>query len=167
MAEFTDEIKRACVVAFAQFRTSAEVVAMVREQFDVETDLQQVRHYNPSHAQYRAGERWLELYETKRKDYIENVSAIPAANQGYRVNQLQKMAEEAMRQKNMVLAASLFEQIAKEVGGVLTNERNVKLESTKGSFRDLTPEERRGMVQDMFGAMMEKQATAPGSDAAQ
>lgn len=166
MAEFTDQIKREVVLAFARFATMPEVVAMVREVFDVETSIQQVRTYNPTHPMYEAGEKWLPMFESAREEFIKGTSEIPVANQGYRLNRLSRLIDKAEKAGNLVLAASLLEQAAKEVGGVLTNERNLKVENNKGSFRDLEPEERRNMVADMF-AGLGLNGNAPGAEKVQ
>ena len=55
-----------------------------------------------------------------------------------------------MKVGNVVLANATLEQAAKEVGGTLTNARNVKVQQTGGSFRDLTSEERRRAAADML-----------------
>ena len=150
MAELSNDVKLAVVQSLARFATPAEVVAMVREEFEVETTVQQVRTYNPEHPKFEAGEKWRPIFQAVRKAYLEDLSAVPIASQAFRLNALQKNFERAMKVGNVVLANATLEQAAKEVGGTLTNARNVKVQQTGGSFRDLTSEERRRAAADML-----------------
>ncbi len=171
MADLTDDQKRFIVKALAQFRTPTEVIALFRDEFETDADLntRRVRGYDPTRACYSAGPEWIELFETTRHAYIHDVSAIPIANQGFRLNMLLQMASDARKAGNRGQAAQLLKQAAEEVGGAYTNERNVKVEKTGGGFKDLTAEERRQAVAEMIRETMAKDPaqTAPGSEATQ
>ncbi|WP_217991043.1 hypothetical protein, partial [Novosphingobium sp. Chol11] len=67
--------------------------------------------------------------------------------------------DRAIKVGNVVLANATLEQAAKEVGGVLTNARNVSLQQTGGSFRDLTSEERRKAAADMIRSALSADAS--------
>ena len=123
---------------------------MVYEQFEVETSVQQVRTYNPEHPKYEAGEKWRPIFNAVRKAYLEDLSSIPIASKAFRLHALQKNYERATKMSNLVLANATLEQAAKEVGGFLTNERNIKLERSESSVRDLSPEERRNRVTEII-----------------
>ena len=151
MAELDSEQKLAIVQALACFTTPAEVTVMMKEQFDLEVVIQQVVKYDPTKPSYQGAEKWRELFNETRKAYIEQVSEVPIANQGYRLQQLQKNLDKAVKAKNFVLANATLKQAAEEVGGVLTNDRNLRIDDNRDrGFRDLTPEERRDMVGDML-----------------
>ncbi|WP_375188432.1 DUF2280 domain-containing protein [Sphingobium yanoikuyae] len=171
MADFSNEQKRFIVVALAQFRQPAEVVALFREEFedDAGINVRRVIGYDPTRPSYNSGPEWIELFEATRAAYVTDVSAIPIANQAFRLNQLQRMAADAIKAGNRGQAAALMKQAAEEIGGAYTNERNVKVEQTKGGFRDLQPEERRQAIGDMIREAMGKDAAqnAPSSGATQ
>lgn len=169
MADLSEEAKLFIVRALARFSSPAEVVVMIREDFDIATSIQQVRTYNPDHPKFEAGEKWRPIFEAVRKAYLEDVSAIPIASHAFRLNALQKNYDRAMKLGNLVLANATLEQAAKEVGGVLTNARNVSVQQTGGGFRDLTCEERRVAATDMIRSAMSKDAcqTAPSTPASQ
>ena len=171
MADFTYDQKRFIVTLLAQFRQPAEVVALFREEYedDAGINVRRVIGYDPSRPSYGAGPEWVELFEKVRHAYVHDVAAIPIANQGFRLNQLHMMAAQAAKAGNRAQAAALYKQAAEEVGGAFTNERNVKVEQTKGGFRDLTPEERRQMIAEQLREVMGKDVaqTAPTSSATQ
>lgn len=169
MADLPQEAKLYIVQALARFSSPAEVVVMVRDDFGIETTIQQVRTYNPEHPKFEAGEKWRPIFEAVRKAYLEDVSSIPIASQAFRLNALQKNYDRAMKHGNLVLANGILEQAAKEMGGVLTNARNLSVQQAAGSFRDLTSEERRMAVVGMIGTALAKDAsrTAPSSKTTQ
>lgn len=150
MADLSTEAKLFIVQSLARFSSPAEVVAMIYEEFGVETSVQQVRTYNPEHPKYEAGEKWRPIFDAVRKAYLENLSSIPIASKAFRLHALQKNYERATKMSNLILANATLEQAAKEVGGFLTNERNIKLEKSETGFRDLSPEERRTRVTEML-----------------
>ncbi|MFQ3894667.1 DUF2280 domain-containing protein [Sphingobium sp. R-7] len=150
MADLPEEAKLFIVQAFARFSSPGEVVAMVRDDFNVETTIQQVRTYNPEHPRFEAGEKWRSIFEAVRKAYLEDISSVPIASQAFRLNALQKNFDRAMKSGNVVLANATLEQAAKEMGGVLTNARNVSVQPPSGGFRDLTSNERRAAVGELM-----------------
>lgn len=164
MAELNDKQKAFIVTLLAQFNSPAEVRDQFQEDFGGDKLLiQQIVTYDPTRPAFEAGERWLKLFEEVRKTYVTDISVIPIAQQSFRLNQLHKMAAQAAKAGNRAQAAALYKQAAEEVGGAFTNERNVKVEQTKGGFRDLTPEERRDAISDMIRESMSKDTaqTAP------
>lgn len=169
MADLSEDAKLFIVRAFARFSSPAEVVVMIREDFGIETSVQQVRTYNPDHPRFEAGEKWRPIFEAVRKAYLEDVSSIPIASQAFRLNALQKNYDRAMKHCNLILANAILEQAAKEVGGVLTNARNVSVQQAGGGFRDLTSEERRRTAAEMIRSALSKDApqTAPSTQTSQ
>src|SRR5690606_19743055 len=126
MAKLSDEVKRFIVQALACYDTPQQVADAVKDEFGLEVPRSQVALYDPTkHAGRNLSEKYRVLFNDTRKTFRQEVAEIPIAEQAYRLRQLQRMAQEAMKRKNIVLAASLLEQAAKEAGGMFTNRREV------------------------------------------
>jgi hypothetical protein len=170
VAELTEFEKEEIVTLLARFKRHAEVVEAMREAHELELTVQQIRTYDPTHGRCVASQKLRSLFEEQRKAYIEDVSKVPAANQGFRLNELNDLYERAKKAKNLKLAAELMEQISKEVGGIFTNVRDLNLNDGRGRARDLSPEERRellaGKMADALAAP-QPQPNAPGTPTAQ
>lgn len=159
MAELTEEQKTAIVVGHARFMRPVEILAMLREDFDVEADRNQVIKLNPQRACYEGGEKWREAFDLARRAYTEEVASVPAANQGYRLNVLQEGIDAARKAKNWPLVAQLLEQSAKEVGGVLTNERNLRVDdSRRQRAADMDQDERKMAIAEVVRLALEQRA---------
>lgn len=150
MATLPDHIKNEIVLQLARFRGYSEVARAITAEWDVPVDRFQVRTYDPTNAAYAGGEKWREIFNSARSSYLAEVEAVPIANKGYRLNELQRLYQRAVKMGNLVLAANLLEQGAKEAGGALTNERHVRLEANRSELACTTPEERRRLVTDML-----------------
>lgn len=170
MATLSTDEKSEIVRALAQFMTPAEVVAHMKAEFECDTDVRQVCGYDPTRSNFSAAESWREIFASTRKVYLEDVAAVPISNQSYRLNQLQQNYQKAVKARNLVLANATLEQAAKEVGGILTNERNLNVENRKGgSFMDLTPEERRQAAAELIHEALgrDPDQTAPTTETTQ
>lgn len=150
MAELSDEMKTFIVTAHAQFRRPAEIIAMMWEEFEVRVERDQVVRYNPTRACYQGAAEYRELFEQARKAYIEDVSSEPIANQGFRLKELRDLYAKAKKAGNFVLAAQLLEQVAKEVGGALTNERVHRSDGRPMQPGMMSAEERRVALLDLL-----------------
>lgn len=113
------------VTRLARFDKPSEVRDALREQFGVEAGLDQIVYYNPETANGGQGlaEKWKELFYETRERYLEDTSTIPAAHKAFRIRELAEAAEEAKDMRNYPLMASMYEQIAKEMGGKYTNKQ--------------------------------------------
>lgn len=149
MAELSDEQKTFIVQQLARFVGLTDVARAVQEEFGIEINAQQVRIYDPSRPGFRAGEQWRPIFEVTRKRFLEEVSDVPISQQAYRLQILQANLTAALKVKNLKLANETLKQAAEEMGGILTNERNLNIEKS-GGFRDLTPDERRSAVAEML-----------------
>lgn len=126
MARLKEAEQRFIVQALACYDTPSQVAEAVKEEFGIEVSRQQVASYDPTKAVGKGtSKKWVELFHATRERFRKEVAEIPIADQAYRLRQLQRMAQEAMKRKNIVLAASLLEQAAKEAGGMFTNKREV------------------------------------------
>lgn len=149
MAELTEDQKTFIVQSLARFMSPADVSRAMKEEYDLEVVIQQICKFDPTRPAYEAGEKWRPIFEATRKRFLEEVSDVPISQQAYRLQILQQNLGQALKMKNLKLANETLKQAAEEMGGILTNERNVNLEK-RGGFRDLTPDERRMAVADML-----------------
>lgn len=114
------------VQALACFDTPAVVVAALKKDFNVAVSAQAVEVYDPNKkAGRKLSNRWKALFEETRKTFLEDTAAIAISHRAVRLRTLQRMAEKAENQGNMVLAASLMKQAAEEVGNAYTNRREL------------------------------------------
>lgn len=142
MAVLSEAHKEAIVIQLAHFRRPAEVVEFMREHHELDLTVQQVRTYDPTNPRFEADrDKWPPIFEAAREAYITNVKAIPIANQAFRLNELADLYDKAKKQKNYKLAAELAEQAAREVGGVLTNSRELNINDGRKA-REMSPEDR-------------------------
>lgn len=121
MAVLSDAQKRAIVQGLACFQTPSEVADSVKAEFGVEVPREQVRNYNPQ--QVEVAKKWRSLFDATRAAFIAEVARHGIAHQAYRLGELDAMLRKAKATGNLVLAASLLEQAAREVGGMYTNRR--------------------------------------------
>ncbi len=157
MADLTEEQKREIVEALACCRDVSSIIAAFHKDYGIQLDRKQVGRYDPTRSYYAGGEKWREIFDARRKAYLEDVTAILVAHQGYRLNMLQRGVEAAERAGNWPLVAQLLEQCAKEVGGVLTNARNVRVEDSRPQrVRDMTPEDRKAAIAEVVRQAIEQ-----------
>ena len=121
MAHLSEAQKTFIVQRLACWRTPSEVVDDVKETFGIEIPREQVRQYNP--LQVRVAAKWQALFDATRKKFIDEVAAEAIAHQAFRLREYLDLYRTAKSRKNLVLAAQLLEQAAKEAGGAYTNHR--------------------------------------------
>lgn len=156
MALLTEEQKTMIVLGHARFMRPAEIILMLREEFEIEADRFQVTKLNPERTCYEGGNQWRDLFEQARKQHIEDTATVPIANQGYRLNTLQEGVNAAKKAKNWPLVAQLLEQAAKETGGLLTNQRDVRIDdSRRQRASELTPEDRKMALAEIIRQALE------------
>lgn len=158
MAQLTLDQKRQIVETLACFKRPAEVAAIMRAEHDIDIDVKQIVKYDPTRSTFEGAEDFRVIFEVTRKAFLEDVNAVPIASQAYRLQMLQENFEDAVKKGNRVLANATLKQAAEEIGGVLTNERNLTVDKKGGALADLTPEERRAAAADLLRAVMERSA---------
>lgn len=122
----TDDLKTYIVQALACFDSPSTVAKAVKAEFGQDVSRQQVEGYDPNKVAGQAlGEKWKELFAATRKAFLDDTADIAISHRSVRLRAIQRMAEKAEGQGNMVLAASLMEQAAKEMGNAYTNRREV------------------------------------------
>lgn len=137
--DLTREQQVFVVQLLACFKTPSEVAALVKEEFGVNIERQNVRHYNPLQSPDVAGE-WKDLFERTREEFLKQTTQIAVYNQTYRLAELQDLYHLAKSAGNIILAAALLEQIAKECGGQFTNKQQQDV-SFKGQMVSMSVEE--------------------------
>lgn len=167
MAALSDPIKTHIVQALARYDSPSSVVESVREAFGVDVTPSQVAYYNPETVKSAnlAG-KWKRLFEETRAAFVETVAGEAAAHKAVRIRRLSRWADRAERMGNLPLAASLYEQIAKEMGEAYTNrrvlqgdpERPLAVAEARGDLRGLTTAEKLARYQDIARAAGAAQA---------
>lgn len=121
-AKLGDEQKTYVVQQLAAYETPSDVAAQVKERWGIEISKQAVEAYDPTKWAGRdLAKKWSAAFDLARKAYLEDLDGVPEAHKAVRVKQLARMARQASERGNVVLAADLLAQIAKEVGGAFTN----------------------------------------------
>lgn len=165
-----DDAARAFVVtSLATYRGYAEIERDLQERgFDIAR--QSLHHYHPEHYHGRLAQKWVDLFHTTRKKFLEDVGSLPIAHRSARLRQLQTALDKCMVRLDAAkgddfLAASaemrsILEQGAKEMGGLLTNVRK-----TEGTVEHVvtTPEERRNMLEDRLAEAIARAKQAKGA----
>lgn len=124
MAKLTDTHKRFIVQALACWDTPSQVAEAVREEFGLDVPRVQVAQYDPTKAAgQKLARKWVDLFEATRQRFREEVAEIPIADQAFRLRALGKIYERHLSRGNVVGAAAVLEQAAKEAGGAFTNRR--------------------------------------------
>lgn len=127
MAILNNEVKAFIVQALACFDTPSQVAESVKREFGIEVSRQQVETHDPTkRCSKTLAKRWVAMFHDTRKRFREEIAEIPIANRAYRLRALGRMAEKAEGMRNMVLAAQLYEQAAKESGGMYSNKHQLE-----------------------------------------
>jgi len=129
MAKKVDATVRAFITqSVACYDAPSTVAEAVKNEFGIEVTRQYVESHDPTK---RAGENLAKVYkamfEAARETFLKDTSDIAISHKPVRLRALQRMAAKAETQGNMVLAASLLEQAAKEVGEAYTNKRELNI----------------------------------------
>lgn len=123
MAKLTDIEKEFIVIAIACYDTPSQIAKAFEEEFGKKIKRQAVEEYDPSKR--CKTKRWVDLHDATRKKFLDDLTNEPAAQKSVRVRMLARAARRAEAKGNAVLMASHLEQIAKEVGGLYTNRREL------------------------------------------
>lgn len=121
------EVQTFVVQSLACFDGPSVVVEAVRKEYGETITRQSVEGYDPTKkAGAKLAAKWRALFEETRKTFLEDTAGIAISHRAVRLRALQRMAEKAEGQGNMVLAANLLEQAAKEVGDSYTNRHRLE-----------------------------------------
>lgn len=128
----TDEIRVDITQRLAMYDTPSDVVKAVNDEYALTISRQQAQHYDPTVGRAPA-KKWADLFHATRAEFLEEKATIPAAQRAVRVRRLGRMADKAEERGNMVLAAALYEQIAKETGDLYTNRHKLEHAGVNGA----------------------------------
>jgi hypothetical protein len=160
MAELTDPEKHEIVSMLACFHEPKAIIAHFQSAYGLALDHKQVGRYDPTRAYYAAGDKWREIFEARRRAYLENVADVPVANQAYRLNLIQEGAEAARRMGNWKLMAELLEQAAKEVRDAGTNQKRTQIDySGRKRVADMDTDEKRAAFAALIREALERHAS--------
>lgn len=125
--KLNDDHRTFLVREFACFATPTEAADALSKEFGVEITPQSAQHYDAtSSAGRRSSQKWQDLFTTCRDAFLRDVTdRIPEAHKAVRVQDLAKAARVFKKQENYMAMARMLEQIAKEVGNVHTNRREL------------------------------------------
>lgn len=124
MAVLNDAHKRFIVQALACWDSPQEVADAVKAEFGLDLHRSQVSQYDPTKASgWKMGKQWVQLFNDTRQRFRQEVAEIPIADQAFRLRALGKIYERHVSRGNVVGAAAVLEQAAKEAGGAFTNRR--------------------------------------------
>ncbi|QHG70171.1 DUF2280 domain-containing protein [Ensifer adhaerens] len=125
-AKLSDEVKTYIVQALACFDSPSVVSGAVKKEYGLDVSRQLVESHDPNkRAASGLAPKWRVLFEETRKTFLEDTASIAISHRAVRLRALQRMADKAENQGNMVLASSLLKQAAEEVGGAYTNRREI------------------------------------------
>ena len=128
MAHLTELQKTYVVKCLAYFMSYAETRDALREEFGVSATRDQIANYDVTSISRgpKVSRKWRELFEAERKKAMSAVDEIPISHLPHRLRLLQDGVTKSMARGNFMLAASLLEQCAKELGGAYTNQKKLQ-----------------------------------------
>ncbi|HAU5705255.1 DUF2280 domain-containing protein [Citrobacter farmeri] len=135
MAALKPEVKAAIVQMLACYDTLSIVVEAIQKDYGIKVTPQQVESHDPTKVSGKGlAKKWVDLFNSTRERFQNEISDIPIANKAYRLRVLDRMMTNAEKMRNMALAASLMEQAAKECGDAYSNKQKVEHTSPDGSM---------------------------------
>lgn len=122
-----DEHKAFVVVRLACYDSPKEVADALKAEHGIVLTPQGCEAYDPNkRAGQRLGKQWRDLFEKTRADFHANIERyVPEANKTVRVRHLGHAARAYREKGNYISMADMLERIAKEVGNVHSNRREV------------------------------------------
>lgn len=124
MAKLSDKQKTFIVQALACWDTPSQVGEAFKDEFGLDVPRMQVAQYDPTKVAGKdLAKKWRDLFEATRKRFREEIAEIPIADQAFRLRQLGRIYDKHISRGNVIGAAGVLEQAAKEVGGAFTNKR--------------------------------------------
>lgn len=139
MATLTIEQKQFIIVRAAMSERGIDIRKAFKEEYGIDLSRDQVIRYFPgTPSANKISKPLVELFNTTRQQFLDETVKTPVANRAYRLRKLNDMFHSALDRGNLVLAANLLEQAAKESGDAFTNkvkhEGKVKHEVEDVSF---------------------------------
>lgn len=126
MAKFTGEQQLFVVQSLATFRTPTEVKALLKLTYGVDSELNQIVHYDPNTAAgAKLAKPLREAFAKARETFINDRESLAIAHVNWRIRELEELYRQAKEKGNRGAAAKLLEQAAMDEGGKFTNKREI------------------------------------------
>ncbi|HAT7523467.1 TPA: DUF2280 domain-containing protein [Citrobacter koseri] len=133
MAALKPEVKAAIVQMLACYDTLSIVVEAIQKDYGIKVTPQQVESHDPTKVSGKGlAKKWVDLFNSTRERFQNEISDIPIANKAYRLRVLDRMATRAEGMKNLALTAEIIEQAAKECGDAYTNKHKFEHSGPNG-----------------------------------
>lgn len=144
MAILSETQKLLVIQRLACFYNVAEIVRELKESHGVDASLSQISFYDPNtvNGSRELSQQWKDIYAETRAKFLSDVTAIPIANQAYRLRRLQQIIDSPMVLKNPKMVADVLKQAAEEMGGAYTNKRELSGPDGQPIEYRITDEER-------------------------
>lgn len=132
-SDLPDAVKTFIVQRLACWDTPSIVAKAVKEEFGIDLPRQNVHCYDPTvKAGVNLSEHLKELFTTTRKAFTEATAEIGISHKAVRLRALDRMARTAEERGNIMGAAQLHQQAAREMGGAFSNEHRHKHTGAEG-----------------------------------
>ena len=106
MAALKPEVKAAIVQMLACYDTLSIVVDAIQKDYGIRVTPQQVESHDPTKVSGKGlAKKWVDMFNTTRDRFLNEISDIPIANKAYRLRVLQRMSTDAEKMKNMGMTA--------------------------------------------------------------
>lgn len=123
--KLTDAQKTFICRELACYSTISEVIRKFQDRWDRTLTKQHVDWYNPEHHE-RLAKKWRDIFYETREAFLGRFKEhLPLSNKAVRIQKLSMAAMEFERKGNYVAMAEMLERIAKEMGNVHTNKRQI------------------------------------------
>lgn len=131
--ELPDAVKTFVVQRLACWDTPSQVSKAVKDEFGIDLPRQNIHRYDPT---VKAGSdlsaKLRTLFETTREAFTTETASIGIAHKAVRLRRLDRMATVLEERGNILGAAQLLEQAAKEAGGSFTNKHEHEMYGKDG-----------------------------------
>ena len=115
MTKLADDIKLFIVQQLACFDKPAKVVEEVSVEFGIKIERGQIQKYDPTKVAGKGlGKKYKEIFEATRESFLNETIQMPVTKKLYRIRLLEHILEKYLHKNNLVQAALIIEQIAKE-----------------------------------------------------
>ena len=146
MATLKNHHKEFIVKELACFNTPSKIAKRLQEECGVTATLSQLSFYNPENTQARSqlSDKWRDLFNETREQFIEGVIEIPIVHRQYRLSQLQQLYDKLKERGEIIKALKVLEQAAKETGGMY------------GDIETLTEQRKKEKKEDFYQKLNQK-----------
>lgn len=134
MASLPGHVSAYIVAALACFDTPEQVATAVKQRYGLVLTRQRIEAWHPERrAGAKLGARWRTMFYETRARLLAELDDIPIACQAYRLRMLDRVAAQAEAMGNLLLAARIIEQAAREVGDMrLSDTHRASKENARG-----------------------------------